>query len=1416
MSQAADEVGAKAPAKKVLFLGRAIKYAAEDEKEAFESLLSPSVALAPKPSIAAAAAKVSEKKVADAKVGRKMFGEALLSPAEPLKVAKEAKGVKASKEAKAPKEAKAETRTDLADPSQFGELSKYAASIQAEEYKDPYAIAAADDIYPMQTRLGFQQQILKVYSNFIKIPEYGKEPDYDACKKMGGATAQQVEMYEYQKFVREYVRQASPYRGLLVYHGLGSGKTCSAIAAAEALYSVYRKKIIVMTPSSLRYNFIREISFCGFRHLRQQNFWEAIEITDDNRETVFLFATQILNMNVSFLKGKTRIWVPDFEKPEPNFKSLGDSERKEIVAQVEHQITNTIHFINYNGIRSSDLKKIACDPPDENGYRFFDNSVIVVDEIHNLTRLMQGTIEPYLTDIGGGKRKVPIEPVMPGLWEPALCKKPIDERRPHQTNYKRGYLLYRLLSGARNSKIIGLSGTPLINFPEEIAILTNLIGGYIHTCFIKANPADQFKVVRDLLQNNPYVDFEEVDTLGGNVQILFSILPEGMIKATTESGNLGVQRVPVGTVTPTIQETAAEIVKGIVALGMRVIEGPTYKSEPLLPPIGDEFRENFLNGLNLKNTIVLRKRLQGLVSYYRGSKKELMPEVTKDEVIFVPFSEYAQHEYERVRSEELTQQKEQKSKGDGGLQGVGKMGNLWADIYDLARMKQPNSYRMSSRQACNFAFPEGMVRPRPRDIKDIAVDIGNEKDDVFTEGVVDEEDAAEIDAAAADDAALDEGERSELLAEGVAREEVDGLLGQGRGEVEGAEPAAGGGRRMSVGSENFDWAYFSESDGGSRGVRTHILRESLIGGAGELADKEDGKEEEGKEAEDEEEEDDDEEEEEKEGQAEAAEADAEKVILPEPEAAPVPEPEAAPVPEPEPVPEPVAAPNPPPVALGAAAAAAIVPLAAAAVRPKKTTMNILKEQKEALKARILGAKKYDDATRETKAYLKRFESKKLHLFAPGQNITDMVRSAQVPDPERLSKYSPKYAKILYNIINAPGSSLVYSQFLDMEGIGIFSMVMEINDIHPIEIIPDDAGSFKFSDKSIEHLKLGPTANRFLTFTGAKASGKSGLVRNTALKLFNARYENESFVELPPQMSKVLVDAGFTGNSDGGLCRVFCITSAGAEGLSLKNVRRVHIMEPFWNSVRTDQVKGRAVRICSHIDLDLADRNVEVFTYCSTFAGGATNEIIRANDSIKPDEAMAMGFTVRPGATEYILTSDQHLYQLSERKKKVLQNIQNLMKTNAVDCAINKYENEEEGLGCITLPDNPKQYAYHPILKKDISETSTRFPKNSLEEAAAPPAPAGAAAPGAVLALAPGAAAGPQAPKPQLQKPRKELVAQIIKVGTTEYLSIPDKTTPLTQSLYARGDTKFTNKIGEYSVNAEGKAISKIRWIKERF
>jgi hypothetical protein len=1241
--------------------------------------------------------------------GVDLGGEAAMQKLPPKAPGPKAQGPKAPGP-KAPPKAqtlKPEEALELAPPPPSKDLAGYSEELQdlaidilGEDEGNPYKDKTARPIFPIQTRLGFQKQILRVYSSFIKIPEIGKEPDYEACKKLGATQA--VEVYEYQKFVREYVRQASPYRGLLVYHGLGSGKTCSAIAAAEALFSVSKKKIIVMTPFSLRDNFIREVSFCGFRHFRLQNYWVKLDKTNP---TISLFATEILGIPAEFVKKAPTIWVPDFSEGKiPNFNALDTSDRQQIVKQVTAQVTSRIEFINYNGITASKLKELACRPLDANGRGPFDDAVIVVDEIHNLTRLMQGTIEPYLTSLPGLKRKVPLEPVTPGRWEPALCKKATDPRRPYLTNYKRGYLLYRLLQGARNSKIIGLSGTPLINFPEEIAILINLLGGYVHTSSFTVTPASEKnkRVVQEILKSNPYVDFEEVRLEGLNMYVMITCLPEGMMKVKDAQGNLGIQRVNPDTVTPTIQDNTAQVIEAIKTAGLQIKGETSFKSEPLLPPVGQEFRDNFLevDGTTLKNKVVLRKRIQGLISYYRGSKKELMPAVIKDELVRVPFTPYAQSEYLRVRGEELKQQEQTKKQKPAGVVAgaAGKMGNLWAELYELAKMKSPNSYRMFSRQTCNFAFPEGITRPRPSNQREVTAEIGTDKEIV---------DAAEVVAAELPLGEAKEGEDDEAAA---AKEDED-------------------------------------IDEGEKGA---FVEEAKAAGDEEAV--------------------------------EEAEQEGDTVLIKELEAV-------------------VGAPLP-----GA--------VAASAPTEKKTltAMNVMMRQRAKLgedcKKGLAPGEDYLVATARAKKCLKSFASNKLRLTAPGTPIT-----GETSDPARLQKYSPKYAKILQNVLQAPGSSLVYSQFLDMEGIGIFLVVLDINDFQPIKIESVD-GNLRFTKECIASLKKGPSVNRYLSFTG----GEDREIRSMALKVFNAKFSDGAFPELPKEMSDALVGAGFTGNLKGELCRVFCITSAGAEGLSLRNVRRVHIMEPYWNPVRTDQVKGRAVRICSHIDLELEERNVEVFTYCSVFDDSALahpdgstgfpriDMTVLGGDGMKPADAAKAGFTVPVGAKDYVVTSDEYLYSLSESKKKLLQNIQNLMKTSAVDCQINEYENEEDGLGCIAIAGTPEQYAFHPVLQKDIAETSTKFKEEDLGRAAE--LEGAAASSFASAAPAPGLLAAAPAPP----KKKKTISAFVFTYGDKRYLAVPvmGKGGSATSfDIFGEGDKKRLKKLGTMIADAQGNPTNDI-------
>ncbi len=58
--------------------------------------------------------------------------------------------------------------------------------------------------------------------------------------------------------------------------------------------------------------------------------------------------------------------------------------------------------------------------------------------------------------------------------------------------------------------------------------------------------------------------------------------------------------------------------------------------------------------------------------------------------------------------------------------------------------------------------------------------------------------------------------------------------------------------------------------------------------------------------------------------------------------------------------------------------------------------------------------------------------------------------------------------------------------------------------------------------------------------------------------------------------------------------ILLISSAGGEGLDLKETRNVIVLEPHWNNEKLKQVIGRAVRYNSHTKLSESKRNVNVY------------------------------------------------------------------------------------------------------------------------------------------------------------------------------------------------------------------------------
>ena len=175
-----------------------------------------------------------------------------------------------------------------------------------------------------------------------------------SCDTIGNSSEEQSSLLTHQKIVRDYLNLFTPYRGLLLYHGLGSGKTFSSIAIAEGMKS--SKKVIVMTPASLRRNYIEELKKFGDAFYKKTQYWEWISIKQypEALETL----SNILNLSVEYIKRKGGAWFVNVQK-QNNYDELTSSQRIDLDDQLDEMIQTKYKFINYNGLRREKLKEMS-------------------------------------------------------------------------------------------------------------------------------------------------------------------------------------------------------------------------------------------------------------------------------------------------------------------------------------------------------------------------------------------------------------------------------------------------------------------------------------------------------------------------------------------------------------------------------------------------------------------------------------------------------------------------------------------------------------------------------------------------------------------------------------------------------------------------------------------------------------------------------------------------------------------------------------------------------------------------------------------------------------------------------------------------------------------------------------------------
>ena len=514
----------------------------------------------------------------------------------------------------------------------------------------------------------------------------------------------------HQKIVRDYLNIYTPYRGLLLYHGLGSGKTCSSIAIAEGLKT--HKKVIVMTPASLQRNYVEELKKCGDDIYKKNQYWEFIGIqskVDPMVETL----SAILSLPKQFIVDQNGAWLVNIKKSS-NYISLNAGERESLDNQLNKMISAKYQFINYNGMRMSHLNTLTSNFTENP----FNDRVVIIDEAHNFISRIVNKL-----------------------------------RRPTSLSMR----LYELLMTAQNVKIILLSGTPVINYPNEVAIIFNILRGYIKVWKIplQAGTGPQSKIDKkmldqlfsslEILDYMDYNDTSHVLTITRNPFGFVNVNERGeyMGVGFGEGSGSGSGSGAPGEM-PQLSDTEFErmVLTTLKSRSINVVAGSiTIETYKALPDSLDSFRSYFIDAQsgNVKNIRMFQRRILGLASYFRSAQEQLMPaydKATHFRVIEIPMSTHQFAAYEEARRAERKLEKNARTKkrlGSGsGAGAAGKSrpgaGGGGDDIYEDA----VSSYRIFSRLFCNFVFPTEITRPLPKEGTNVegAVNDGTNEEDV--------------------------------------------------------------------------------------------------------------------------------------------------------------------------------------------------------------------------------------------------------------------------------------------------------------------------------------------------------------------------------------------------------------------------------------------------------------------------------------------------------------------------------------------------------------------------------------------------------------------------------------------------------------------------------------------------------------
>ena len=173
---------------------------------------------------------------------------------------------------------------------------------------------------------------------------------------------------------------------------------------------------------------------------------------------------------------------------------------------------------------------------------------------------------------------------------------------------------------------------------------------------------------------------------------------------------------------------------------------------------------------------------------------------------------------------------------------------------------------------------------------------------------------------------------------------------------------------------------------------------------------------------------------------------------------------------------------------------------------------------------------------------------------------------------------------------------------------------------------------------------------------------------------------------PDERADIVARFNAQENHHGEQIALLLVSSTGAEGIDLKCVRHVHILEPYWNQARIEQVRARAIRNHSHSELPPEERSVETFVYIA----------------------------VAPAHAQHEPSTDEKLFTDAMNSQVLISRFLSLLRRSSIDCSLYTHRQFEPPCHSVTpseqilftndvMADFSKRYAHRFFMENTVPD-----------------------------------------------------------------------------------------------------------------